>query len=64
MVVFDGNPTLSKPRTGGDVQLTLKNLEYTIEQYLMANGTRLDLQTRLLLAGVRDCVGQVAATQH
>lgn len=43
-----------------DVGLTLKNLEFTIESYLLANGTRLDLQTRVLLAGVRDCVGRVA----
>jgi len=42
-----------------DVQIPLKNLEYTIEQYLLAHGARLDAQTRLLLAGVRDCVGRV-----
>lgn len=44
------------------VQLPLENLEYTIQQYLLANGTRLDTETRLLLAGVRDCVGRVAGS--
>jgi hypothetical protein len=48
-----------------DVEISLKNLEYTIEQYLLTNGARLDAQTRLLLAGVRDCVGRVAgSTRH
>lgn len=44
------------------VQLPLENVEYTIQQYLLANGTRLDTETRLLLAGVRDCVGRVAGS--
>jgi len=43
-----------------DVEIPLKNLEFTIEQYLMAHGPRLDTETRVLLAGVRDCVGRVA----
>lgn len=44
------------------VQLPLENVEYTIEQYLLANGARLDTETRYLLAGVRDCIGRVAGS--
>ncbi|MEM7422119.1 MAG: hypothetical protein AAF334_00270 [Pseudomonadota bacterium] len=44
------------------VQMPLENVEYTIEQYLLANGNRLDTETRCLLAGVRDCVGRVAGS--
>jgi hypothetical protein len=43
-----------------DVQLPLDNLAYTVEAYLMANGARLDTETRYQLAGVRDCAGRVA----
>lgn len=45
-----------------DVQIPLDNLAYTVEAYLMANGARLDTETRLLLAGVRDCAGRVAGS--
>ncbi len=45
-----------------DVQIPLDNLAYTVEAYLMANGTRLDTETRLLLAGIRDCAGRVAGS--
>ena len=45
-----------------DVQLPLDNLAYTVEAYLMANGQRLDFETRLLLATVRDCAGRVAGS--
>jgi hypothetical protein len=45
-----------------DVQIPLDNLAYTVEAYLMANGSRLDVETRLLLAGVRDCAGRVAGS--
>jgi hypothetical protein len=45
-----------------DVQIPLDNLAYTVEAYLMANGSRLDIETRLLLAGVRDCAGRVAGS--
>ena len=45
-----------------DVQIPLDNLAYTVEAYLMANGTRLDIETRLLLAGIRDCAGRVAGS--
>lgn len=41
------------------VQLPLENVEFALEQYLLANGQRLDTETRILLAGVRDCVGRV-----
>lgn len=44
------------------IRLPLENLEFTLEQYLMQNGCRLDTDTRLLLAGVRDCVAQVAVS--
>lgn len=52
--------TVSEVLSG--VQLPLENIEFTIEQYLLANGTRLDTETRFLLAGVRDCVGRVAGS--
>lgn len=45
-----------------DVEIPLKNVEYTIQQYLLAHGARLDTETRILLAGVRDCVGRVAGS--
>lgn len=44
------------------VQLPLENVEYTIEQYLLDNGQRLDIETRMLLANVRDCIGNVAGS--
>lgn len=44
------------------VQLPLENVEFTIEQYLMNNGQRLDTETRVLLANIRDCVGSVAGS--
>lgn len=47
-----------------DVEIPLKNIEFTIQQYLLANGARLDTETRILLAGIRDCVGRVAGTSR
>jgi len=44
------------------VQLPLENLEFTVEQYLLENANRLDPETRMLLAGVRDCLGRVAVS--
>ncbi len=44
------------------VQLPLENAEFVLEQYLLANGPRLDGETRALLAGVRDCVGRVVVS--
>lgn len=44
------------------LQLPLENVEYALERYLLDNGQRLDTETRVLLAGVRDCVGQVAVS--
>jgi len=44
------------------VQLPLENVEFTLEQYLLAHGQRLDTETRILLAGVRDSVRQVAVS--
>ena len=45
-----------------DVEIPLKNIEFTIQEYLMAHGARLDTDTRVLLAGIRDCVGRVAGS--
>ncbi len=45
-----------------DVQIPLDNLAYTIEEYLLANGARLDTETRFLLAGIRDCADRVAGS--
>ena len=44
------------------VQLPLENVEYTIERYLLDHGQRLDTETRILLANVRDCIGNVAGS--
>lgn len=44
------------------VQLPLENVAFALEQYLLANGQRLDGETRALLAGVRDCIGRVAVS--
>jgi hypothetical protein len=45
-----------------DIQMPLENLAFTIEAYLMENGTRLDTETRFLLAGARDCADRVAGS--
>ncbi len=42
------------------VRLPLENIEFTIEQFLLDHGSRLDTETRCLLAGVRDGVRRVA----
>ena len=44
------------------MQLPLENVEYALEQYLLEHGQRLDTETRILLAGIRDCVGRVAVS--
>ena len=44
------------------VQLPLENVEFALEQYLLSHGQRLDVETRMLLAGVRDCVGRVVVS--
>ena len=44
------------------VQLPLENVEFALEQYLLSHGQRLDTETRVLLAGVRDCVGRVVVS--
>ncbi len=46
----------------GAVQLPLENVEFALDQYLLAHGQRLDTETRILLAGVRDCVGRVVVS--
>ena len=44
------------------VQLPLENVEFALQQYLLSHGQRLDTETRVLLAGVRDCVGRVVVS--
>ncbi len=44
------------------VQLPLENVEFALQQYLLSHGQRLDTETRILLAGVRDCVGRVVVS--
>jgi len=56
----DGHDRLE--RLMADIQMPLENIEFTIEQYLLDNGTRLDPETRFLLARVRDSVGRVAVS--
>ena len=46
------------------VQLPLANVEFALEQYLLSHGQRLDTETRILLATVRDCVGRVAVSMR
>lgn len=46
----------------GAVQLPLENAEFALDQYLLTHGQRLDTETRVLLAGVRDCIGRVAVS--
>lgn len=45
-----------------NIQMPLENIEFTIEQYLLDNGARLDPETRFLLANVRDSVGRIAVS--
>jgi hypothetical protein len=44
------------------VQLPLENVEFALDQYLLSNGQRLDTETRVLLARLRDCVGRVVVS--
>ncbi|MEM9145528.1 MAG: hypothetical protein AAGC57_04960 [Pseudomonadota bacterium] len=56
-------PNATSPdETLASIRLPLENLEFTLEQYLMMNGCRLDTETRVLLACVRDCVARVAVS--
>lgn len=43
-----------------ELQLPLKNMEYTVQSYLLENASRLDPETRLLLAGLRDSLAMMA----
>ena len=52
----------TRPELVKGVALPLKNLEFLIDEYLMANGCWLDTETRVLLAGVRDSLGRVACS--
>ena len=45
-----------------DIQIPLDNLAYTVQAYLLANGPRLDTDTRFLLAGIRDCADRIAGS--
>ena len=55
-----GSDRISEVMSG--VQLPLENVEFALEQYLLSHGQRLDTETRILLAGVRDCVGRVVVS--
>jgi hypothetical protein len=44
------------------VEIPLENVAFAVEQYLLSHGQRLDAETRVLLAGVRDCVGRVVVS--
>ena len=44
------------------VQIPLENVEFTLEHYLLANGQRLDTETRMLLAHIRDSIGRVVVS--
>ncbi|MEL6478835.1 MAG: hypothetical protein AAFR17_16005 [Pseudomonadota bacterium] len=46
-----------------DLHLPLKNMAFTIHHYLLENGTRLDWETRFLLAGLRDSLSTMADRQ-
>lgn len=46
----------------GKVQMPLENMEYTVEQYLLDNGSRIDPDTRFFLACIRDSVGRIAVS--
>ena len=58
----EGKADIRLAEVVADVQIPLDNLAYTIQAYLLANGTRLDTETRFLLAGIRDCADQVAGS--
>lgn len=47
-----------------NLHLPLRNLEYTLHEYLNNNGLRIDVETRYLLAKVRDCLGHLAHQTH
>lgn len=48
--------------TIASIRLPLENLEFTLEDYLLQNGCRLDTETRVLLARVRDSIGRIAVS--
>ena len=45
-----------------NIEMPILNAEFAIQSYLLANGRRLDAETRTLLAGVRDCLHRVTDT--
>lgn len=64
-MVSSARATPEKDRIGevmSAVQLPLENVEFALDQYLLSHGPRLDTETRVLLAGVRDCVGRVVVS--
>lgn len=62
MVSRDRTPDGRLGEVLSNIQMPLENLAWTIEEYLMANGPRLDSETRFLLAGARDCADRVAGS--
>lgn len=62
MVSTDRTPDGRLGEVLSNIQMPLENLAWTIEEYLLAHGARLDSETRFLLAGARDCADQVAGS--
>jgi len=62
MVSRDRTPDGRLGEVLSNIQMPLENLAWTIEEYLLANGPRLDSETRFLLAGARDCADRVAGS--
>lgn len=58
----DGTAAHRLDEVMADIQMPLQNLAFTLDAYLLANGTRLDVETRFLLAGARDCANRVAGS--
>ena len=56
-----GADTLVRAMLTG-VQMPLANAEFAIDQHLAARGVWIDMETRILLARLRDMLGEVAAS--
>jgi len=54
------DPRDDRVRAIGAVRLPLQNMAFTIDRHLHDNGARIDPETRRLLAGLRDSLGEVA----
>lgn len=58
----NGTPERRLGEVLSNIQMPLENLAWTIDEYLLANGPRLDAETRFLLAGARDCADRIAGS--